>query len=72
MTILKTAAREPNMYRAVPVSALFDSIGYPNLCTLNSVPLTHSYRKKKAAHDKAIVLRGQLACSARGKRDVST
>ena len=71
MTILKTAAREPNMYRAVPVSALFDSIGYPNLCTLNSVPLTHSYRKKSGSRQGYSPPR-TAECSARGKRDAST
>ena len=58
------------MYPAVSIRALFASTGYPNLCASNSVPLTHSYRKK-VAHDKAIVLGGQPACNARGKRDVS-
>ena len=57
-------------YRAVPIRALFASTGYSNLCASNSVPLTHSYRKK-VAHDKAIVLGGRPARNARGKRDVS-
>ena len=38
-----------DMYRAAPIRALFASTGYPNLCASNSVPLTHSYRKKSGS-----------------------
>ena len=38
-----------DMYSAVLIRALFASIGYPNLCASNSVPLTHGYRKKSGS-----------------------